>query len=110
MVLDLQRMIIFLENRKMDSGMWGTGILGSNGATAPVMEEVKKRQEAEDAIKLKGVATCSFCKNEIWYHADMSAAGWNWESEEMIGWCPDSKTSRHHPEVKTWQGSGPMPS
>lgn len=74
-----------------------SGTLTSDSSDAP--SEMGKMRDAEEAAKRKGIAECDFCGAEIWYHREMNAAGWTWESEDLVGWCNTSKTSKHQPKL-----------
>ena len=63
------------------------------------MEQARKRALVEKRIYSEGRGRCANCDEEIWNNPVMSAAGWTWESEEMVGWCESSKDKKHHPQI-----------
>lgn len=74
---------------------------GTTSATVSAETTALAHRKAakERAIYALGKAECDSCGEEIWYHPQMNAAGWTWESEHLIGWCDSSKDKRHRPKI-----------
>lgn len=89
--------------------MWGWGNLEfpitSKTMTREELEEVKLKKEAAQMIEDKGVGVCQYCEEEIYKNDNMAGAGYNWESEFYVGFCPVAKTAKHSPIVK-WTPAG----
>lgn len=74
-----------------------TGVRTSDPSAYERANEIRK---AEKAILEKGVAICLYCDEEIRYNSDMALAGLPWESEYLIGWCNNTKGSKHCPNLE----------
>lgn len=83
--------------------MWGNSDFFQRiltNALTNTVDNTPEMKDAEEVAKRIGVAECNYCKMEIWYHPEMISAGWTWESEDLVGWCNASKTSRHQPRIR----------
>ena len=60
---------------------------------------MEKRRQAEKKIMEVGKAVCLYCNETIYHRPEMAAAGWTWESENLFGWCENSRGNKHQPRI-----------
>lgn len=76
----------------MDGWNAFNGIQQAHQAMNP---DAAKRKEAEDLINKEGKGICHHCKEEIFKNETLVL----WESESLLGFCPNSKDRKHAPKV-----------
>lgn len=57
--------------------------------------EAKAKREAEIKVEEAGEGICSYCKQEIIKNEQLAV----WESEFLIGYCPEARDHKHKPKI-----------
>jgi hypothetical protein len=74
----------------------------------PADPEALAKAEAErDALRKvekEGKGICKYCDEEIYKNDSVPGGGWTWESEILVGYCPqaDTRHGKHVPKI-SWQ-------
>ncbi len=83
--------------------MWGSEALAkiraghALDATPEDVAEAEAKRKAAQKIEEEGKGTCSYCKEDIIKNEELNT----WESEFLVGYCPESRDRKHHPKI-TW--------
>lgn len=83
--------------------MWGLGLSESlariqNGLSVnpEAAAEAKAKRKAEKKIEKAGYGECNFCKEVIIKNNALNGV---WESEFLVGYCPDIRDHMHKPMI-----------